>query len=452
MKKVLKNKKNYHSLVKKEISYIFNCLNNALHEKEKYLVSHINANTGKIINNTPIFEDFGDIVPLFLLCKKKTFLKNEFHALYNHLSIDPYYSNKKFHSSNIVHTYDWSDLIYGLILFNKDKKNIKAKQLIEKYFDLIKKQIIKNKFISTIAIKFFKLTYFLPICSMNGCAMYPELLIYNRKSPNAKSNLIVAEKIIDTWTNDKFYKKYNLFPDYLEYKGEKNFLDSIFLFIFKKHIKTKNNSVSLFKQNTNSIASILSIYIITKDQKYRNMIYDWYKALKKNLKKKDNLFIDKWSISNEKIGVWHSSNFQVIDLLCDFNFYLNDKYFITEAEQIANALIKKSGKFMVLPFKKKDTNAHCDAQVDFAVSLVKLFKLTKKKKYLKNSVKIMNSVKKYFYKKYGMVEFIDTKSKKETTERCKVKFLILSLKGWLAIRYYKNIYKDIEFNNLLNDR
>jgi len=64
----------------------------------------------------------------------------------------------------------------------------------------------------------------------------------------------------------------------------------------------------------------------------------------------------------------------------------------------------------------------------------------------------MNSVKKYFYKKYGMVEYINTASKKETTELCKIKFLILSLKGWLAIKYHKNIYEDIEFNNLLNDR
>ena len=452
MKKFLKYKKNYHSLIKKEINYIFDCLGNALHKKEKYLISHVNANTGEVINNTPIFEDFGDIVPLFLLCKKKSFLKNEFNALDKHLSNDLYHSNNKFHSKNIVHTYDWSDLIYGLILFNKNKKNIKARLHIKKYFDLIKNQIVKKKFISTVGLKFFKLTYFLPICSMNGCAMYPELLIYEKNTPSYKSNLSFAKKIINTWINDQFYKKYNLFPDYLEYKGKKNLFDKIFIFIFKKHIRAKNNSVSLFKQNTNSIASILSIYLITQDQNYKNIIYDWYKALKKNLKKKDNLFVNKWSVNDKKIGVWHSSNFQLVDILCDFNFYLNDKYFIIEAEHIANALIKKLGKFSILPLKKNDATAHCDSQVDFAVSLVKLYKLTKKKKYLKNSIKIMDSVKKYFYKKYGMVEFINTTNKKETTELCKIKFLILSLKGWLAIKYHKNIYEDIEFNNLLNDR
>ena len=452
MEKFLKYKKNYHSLIKKEISYIFGCLSNALHKKEGYLISHINANTGKAINNSPIFEDFGDIVPLFLLCKKRLFLKNEFKALDKHLRIDLYHSNNKFHSNNIVHTYDWSDLIYGLILFDKNKKNIKARFHIKKYFDLIKNQIIEKKFISTVCVKFLKLTYFLPICSMNGCAMYPELLICEKKTSNYKLNLSIAKKIIATWINDQFYKKYNLFPDYLEYKGKRNFFDEIFIFIFKKHIKAKNNSVSLFKQNTNSIASILSIYIATQDQKYKDIIYDWYKALKKNFKKKDNLFVNKWSINDKKIGVWHSSNFQLVDLLCDFNFYLNDKYFIIEAEKIANALIKKTGKFSILPLKKDSVKAHCDSQVDFAVSLVKLYKLTKKKRYLKNSIKIMNSVKKYFYKKYGMVEFINIKNKKETTELCKIKFLILSLKGWLAIKYHKNIYVDIEFNNLLNDR
>ena len=447
---MIKFKKNYHTLIKKEINYVFGCLSNVLSKDNKYLISHVNANTGKIINSSPIFEDFGDIAPLLILCKKKLLLKNEFNELHKNLSKDLYYSNTKFHSKYIIHTYDWSDLIYGLILYNKDRRNKKAKLHIKKYFNLIRKQITKNRFISTVGVKFFKFLYFLPICSMNGSAMYPELLIYEKTSSNYKINLSLAKKIITTWTNDEFYKKYNLFPDYLEYKGKKNIIDKIIIFIFKKHINNKNNNASLFKQNTNSIASVLSIYIATKDQKYKDIIYNWYEAIKFNLKKKDNLFINEWS--EKKTGVWHSTNFQLVDLLCDFAFYLDNKYFIVEAQKIANALIKEFEKFSVLPLKKNSDRAHCDSQTDFAVSLIKLYKLTKNKKYLKNSIKIMNSVRRYFYRKYGIVEFVYKSSKKEVTPLSKIKFLILSLKGWLAIKYHNDVYKDIEFTNLLNDR
>ena len=445
-----KFKKNYHILVKKEINYVFDCLKNILSKDKKHLISQINAKTGKFIKDSPIFEDFGDIAPLLILCKKKLLLKNEFNELHKNLSKDIYYSNIKFHSKYIVHTYDWSDLIYGLILYKKDKKNIKIEFHIKKYFNLIRNQIIKNKFVSTVGIKFFKFIYFLPICSMNGCAMYPELLIYEKVSPNYKINLSLAKKIISTWTNDKFYKKHNLFPDFLEYKGKKNIIDKIIIFIFKKHINRKNNNATLFKQNTNSIASVLSVYMATKDQKYKDIIYNWYEAIKVKLRKKDDLFINEWS--EKKIGVWHSSNFQLVDLLCDFGFYFGDRYFITEAQKIANALIKQSKKFSVLPLKKNSNRAHCDSQTDFSVSLIKLHKLTKNKKYLKYSIKIMNSIKKHFYKKYGIVEFVYTASKKEVTPLGKIKFLILSLKGWLAIRYHNDIYKDLEFTNLLNDR
>ena len=72
---MIKFKKNYHTLIKKEINYVFGCLSNVLSKDNKYLISHVNANTGKIINGSPIFEDFGDIAPLLILCKKKLLLK-----------------------------------------------------------------------------------------------------------------------------------------------------------------------------------------------------------------------------------------------------------------------------------------------------------------------------------------------------------------------------------------
>ena len=162
------------------------------------------------------------------------------------------------------------------------------------------------------------------------------------------------------------------------------------------------------------------------------------------------LFINKWS-KNEK-GLWEASNAQLVDLLCDFHFYLKDEYFVFEAEKIANELIKKIDKFHMLPSTEKSDKAHCDQQVDFAVALIKLYKLTKNEKYLNNSIIIMSSIKKYFYKKYGIVEYVNIYDKTESTELCKIKFLILSLKGWLAIKYHDEIYKNKEFTRLLNDR
>ncbi len=131
-------------LIEKEINYIFNILDCSIHKIKGHIVSHINANTGKIINDNPIFEDFGDIVPLFVLCKKNSFLTNEFKAINNSLKKDFYFSNKKFHSKNIIHTYDWSDLIYGLILFDLENKNKDENPHIKKYFNLIEKQIEKK--------------------------------------------------------------------------------------------------------------------------------------------------------------------------------------------------------------------------------------------------------------------------------------------------------------------
>ena len=54
--------------------------------------------------------------------QKNSFLTNEFNALNNSLK-KTLFLKQKFHSKNIIHTYDWSDLIYGLILFDLENKN-----------------------------------------------------------------------------------------------------------------------------------------------------------------------------------------------------------------------------------------------------------------------------------------------------------------------------------------
>ena len=57
----------------------------------------------------------------------------------------------------------------------------------------------------------------------------------------------------------------------------------------------------------------------------------------------------------------------------------------------------------MLPSTEKSDKAHCDQQVDFAVALIKLYKLTKNEKYLNNSIIIMSSIKKnIFIKNMGL--------------------------------------------------
>jgi len=64
----------------------------------------------------------------------------------------------------------------------------------------------------------------------------------------------------------------------------------------------------------------------------------------------------------------------------------------------------------------------------------------------------MAAVKKYMYLPCGMATWVNVHDGTPLDNVCKTKFMILSLKGWLALHNQEKIYQDEEFTKILSDR
>ena len=96
-----------------------------------------------------------------------------------------------------------------------------------------------------------------------------------------------------------------------------------------------------------------------------------------------------------------------------------------------------------------------DSQVDFAVVILKVYELTKDKKYLDAAKNITNGIIKYHKFNKGFIEFVNIKTKEQKGHKIETKFLFLILKLLILMHNIENgkkIYKDKLIKDLIRDR
>jgi len=96
-----------------------------------------------------------------------------------------------------------------------------------------------------------------------------------------------------------------------------------------------------------------------------------------------------------------------------------------------------------------------DSQTDFAVVLVKMYELTKEKRYLKAAERIIDGVLKHHKYGKGFAEFVDVENGNQSGSVIETKFLFLFLKILLLLhvsRREERIYKDRLLKDIIRDR
>ena len=442
-----------------DISYVIDTTSRYAVGAGKHLVARYNARTGEITNSHPILEDLGDVLPFLWYCDGKETAKFEFENAKRLLSQDLMYQNPQCDRDWMVYTYDWTDLLHGLIEYHRLAADSEAIDLANTLFSAWEQKFTKNNIVFGRGIKFGHIVLPIPLSTLNDVGMFPELILnFGRCFSDERSKQLkkLACSIVDQWLCDPITKQTGLFPTVLSPVIS---AIGIFRWFCAKSVyeltRKRSDSVILFKHNTNAIASVLAVFKETGSKRYADAIRHWSEGLSKYLLQDNGTICTEWRIKDGVIKEATSVNFQVVDLMCDIAQSTREQCYLEIARKVANTWISMRGKTGLIPhqnFGTRKGQGLSDMQTDFSVALVKLSVLTGDAIYSEAAEEIMSAVRRHLYMECGMATWVDTDTGTVIDSECKTKFHVLSLKGWLALEHKDKIYIDNEFTEMLGDR
>lgn len=393
-----------------------------------------------------IFPDLGDFLPFFLYFNEDKFIDTQIEIfkkiLKNNILIS---EHKTLGFKNLAKSYEYSDLIYGLVDYYLFKKDDLSKKLLITNIDTAIKIFNFNKKFNS--FYFPKFRFRLPIQDSRD-GMMIELCLDLYKVFKEEQYLDIAQNIFSQLVAQKFYKKYGLFSTF--------YSENIFvkLLLFNKSSKKYFYSAEIMKNNTNTLFALLSLYNKTKKEDVLTHIDNIVKTIK-NKATIENYGIIKTFLPNKKNdSAFLFSSFAFLDFLCDLYFSLKRNKDLEFAKQIANFWIAQQGKTGLFPLYHNSHESYLDGETDMTIALFKLAELTGDEQYSIAAEKCFAGIIKY-HAPYDYILSVDIDTGKVIDKKQRTKFICLFLKLLiLKIEYDKGkkIYHNQELFNILRDR
>ncbi len=450
-------------------------IQNSIFEIVRLLTNNFVNKEGLISSTYPpsknsLISHFDDIFPFLLhLEVERSFLRSQIIRSRSHT-----YSGL-FKENNKVVSYENDEYLGALFEYYRKYREKKIYRLIKESLYGIDNLLIKENFLWSY--------YYIPdrktplVSSPRNGALL-ETLIENRDL--ITSNLVsrfdrIIKKTLKTWIKCEFFQKYNLFPSKLFFNRFKN---KFFCYVdipLPKRIRHRAGSafyyskgwkapfinflyqlpigekVQCMKENTNFVFSLIEACKVYGEKMYKNAIGKWIEGIKKNMYNEG--FIYKfWTPPNKFKEIELAQNFAVIDILCDtYKFVSNNKNHLDLAENIANSWINERWDIGLIPRNPKGDCNHLDEQTDFSISLMRLYELTKKEKYKKIAISILEGVLKFHRTEHGYIMSVDNKGR-AVDSTISPKYNSLFLKLLILFYEERNIYKCKYLYSLLKDR
>jgi len=412
------------------------------------LISLGNSLTGEIIQSTPIIEDLGDYLPFLLYFGYNEFSKRQVSLAINKLDGNCLYSDPRHPRSKfIVDGYGNTDLILGFLEYYKQTGDKSVLNIIESSIESWYKLLTKDGFTYMGYIK--KIHLPIPLISTKHGGMYGEILVDLFEISKNQKYIDMANNIMKKWITIPFFKRNGLFPNLYLYPFTTNILKVI------PRIRRGSKQVRFFKENTNLVFSLLALYRITKENRFKKAIYYWIDNVKRKLARPDGGVYTQWS-PNDKATDINLFNFQLIEILCDASCIFNDSSLLSFSTRVADFWLKhQSARAGLFPNKINSNNHYdyLDCETDMAIALLKLSELTNKEKYRISSQECFQGILKYHMKPKGLALVVDYRNGTLIEPICKIKFNMLFLKLIIAfLNNDKKIYSTEWLFKLLRDR
>lgn len=415
-----------------------------------------NSINSKILKTGYSYEDLGDYLPFLIYFKRINLANKETEKAIKYLIKSKYVYHK---SGNLLtRSYDQQDLIFGLLLASQINPELlkETEKTINIWSDIFYNKNLSVASLTKIPFTEINLPKFLrfkiPIVSLEGHGMFIELYTLLYEKTKNKIYLNKAKEIYEELKINSNFKELKFFPFHVP----KTFFTKIFFKYYKK-LSKKNKEFQLLKQNSNTFLGILRLYL--------NLEGEEKEILKKEIKE----IIDNWidNYYDKEKGVFYtnydhnskkkSANltcFHIIDILVTLYLILKEKKYLNHAENITDSYIKfQSKKSGLLPFYHPLVDPEIitlninkgvdwlDCEVDFCISLLRLYQITQKQVYKIVAFRIISGIIKYHKQKFGYAGAVDINTGDIIVPEYSVKNTGLILKIFIAMKETENINK-----------
>jgi len=462
-------------MAKNNISYV----KSKKDELIKIIKTKFITNEGLLSRNYPVksrtlFDNFDDIVPFFLYFKETDFLLKQINlidkingSLYS-LCAD----NGVLITRNID---EWFGGLYAIWGKTKDKIVYKILQDSVNFVknNLLNKELLAGAYYNGKAVNFYE-------CWSAGL-----LEVFCEMRNDFPDMFIESQNILKNWLNNKYFRKYNLFPYRIFKSGFLNFLQKIILSYFSpiyssskvpviyniegfKSINkiaknTKNHLIfmlqngyysQLMKSNSTGAFTLLEFYLATKDDYWSDNLIKWIDSAINSFYDNGKVYMEYIPKIKKRLKPMASPAFILVDVICDALYFVKDKFSQIQKNKLLN-IAKNIIDYHwdnrmdngLIPFHDKGVYAHIDVQVDFSVSIRKYAEISKNIKYLEKSKFLIEKTIEEHYSKDGYYTYSGDISKNAIDP----KYNALLLKGFINIlTLHESLYN--KYYSLFKDR
>lgn len=436
--------------------YILDLLTHCLQNNIKSL----NGMTGDIVGYGNSIEDLGDYLPALILSGKSDHWRGEVDQ-----AIDLFESEKYIHhdtgkrlKGQFSRCYSQTDLFWGLIV---------ASQVDDRYIEKYATPLLaaREAFFLPVPISYIlkivpftkielpkKFWVSIPIMSAEDHGMFVEIFLRAYEQTGIKLFFGEAVRLADSLLSTDCYKKYS----YFEFYTPQTRLTKILVNRFRPFAK-RMGEFQLLKQNSNIMFGLQRFGF--HEKKYAEIFVDILECwLARFYDIEKRIFYTNYNVIDNRKSA-DLTVFHMVELLI-----LAGKIDVA-IEIVESILSHQSRKTGLIPFMHPDAeqtlmrlnvshrSSWLDSEVDFGVSLVRLYQKTENMEYLDAAERILMGINDLHRKKFGFCKEVDYETGEPINPYCSTKTAALVMKLPGAIKGKDKINDDNSITSLiLQDR
>lgn len=390
---------------------------------------------GKLDSGNLLVPDFGDVLPYLYYFGLKEFCETQIQYADSSLRQGLFVRGGKV---RLFLNHDW---LFGLLELYRLTGRIDYLDKLEKGLQTVSSNYFYNNKLTDEPFSYSGITSFLGRSKeFNGG--YIELYSELSSCTSNKTYLEVAENLAKGIESDPLFHKTGLIGRKL----------SVYFPVADRVLRVfSNQSVKLFKGNTNTIYGVLALYKQSPEVRWRELLLAWVDGFEKYFWNHGMVYLELDNRMRPR-NVSLKAAFSALDLLVQLyenKILPRSKLYLVH--EIARSWIRKrwaNGLFPLAPGGNKD---HLDANTDMAIAISRLGHVTGDSEYFDIALEVKESIWKNHMTDFGLVNQISDKGE-FVDPRIYVKYQSLYLKLVIIEKFGFRAFEDPVLEALLQDR